>query len=105
MTSWGLRVLIALDALIQITWRGGNPGITMSSRIGTAAAHGHAWGRYGFWLLDHTPWLGFGRDPVTGQSHCIGAMRNDVLRARQAEHELLGDPVVVSFGKMEDLKR
>lgn len=68
----------------------------MSSRIGTAAAHGHLWGKIGWWLLDHTPWLGFGKDPVTGESHCKSAIKNDILRAEAAIAELY-DPVVQEF--------
>lgn len=82
--------MIAFDALIQVTWRYGQPGVTMSSRIGTAAAHGKTWGRVGSWLLDHTAWLGF------GPNHCREAVCNDILRARAAIAELT-DPVVVQF--------
>jgi hypothetical protein len=85
-----MRVLIAIDALIQITWRYGVPGVTMSSRIGTAAAHGHRWGIIGSWCLDKTPWLGF------GPNHCRDAVCNDILRARAAIVELT-DPVVVAY--------
>jgi hypothetical protein len=89
-TPYWLRVLIAFDALLQVMWRYGTPGVTMSSRIGTAAAHGHRWGIAGSWLLDHTAWLGF------GPNHCREAVCNDILRARAAIAEL-SDPVVVAF--------
>jgi hypothetical protein len=89
-TSWWLRTLIAFDALLQVMWRGGNCGVTMSSRIGTAAAHGHRWGLAGSWLLDHTAWLGF------GPGHCQEAICNDILRARAAIVELT-DPTVVAY--------
>jgi len=89
-TPWWLRTLIALDALLQVMWRRGQPGVTMSSRIGTAASHGHRWGVYASWLLDKTPWLGF------GPGHCHEAICNDILRARAAIVELT-DPVVTKF--------
>ena len=90
VTPYWLRTLIAFDALLQVMWRRGQPGVTMSSRIGTAAAHGHRWGIVGSWLLDKTPWLGF------GPGHCEAAICNDILRARAAIVELT-DPVVVKF--------
>jgi hypothetical protein len=49
----------------------------------------------GWWLLDHT-WP-FGKDPVTGESHCAGAIRNDILRAKAAIAELEDDPVVQAY--------
>jgi hypothetical protein len=98
-------MMIAGDAMIALGWRYGVPGVTMSSRMGTAAAHGHAWGRFFFWFLDHTPWLGFGKDKVTGESHCVGAIKNDSTRAAvDALRELLGDPVVVSAFNLEPFK-
>jgi hypothetical protein len=62
----------------------------MSSRIGTAAAHGKAWERWASWCLDKTPWPGF------GPGHCQSAICNDILRARAGIVELT-DPTVVAF--------
>lgn len=95
-TSYWLRISIALDAFLQVFLRRGNIGVTISSRIGTAAAHGHRWGLIGWWLLDHC-WP-FGKDPITGESHCKGAIKNDILRAELALEELR-DPVVQEFLK------
>jgi hypothetical protein len=82
--NYFLRIAIALDACIQAFFRFGVPGVTISSRIGTAAAHGHKWGIAGSWLLDHTPWLGF------GPGHCASAIVNDRLRALAVLDELRG---------------
>ena len=90
-----LRVAIALDGFVQALSNKGTIGITISSRIGTAAAHGHRWGLVGWWLLDHV-WP-FGRD-ADGTSHCHGAILNDRKRAQAAIDEL-NDPVVVAYLK------
>ncbi len=89
-TPWLLRTLIAFDALLQVMWRYGTPGVTMSSRIGTGCAHGHLWAVIASWCLDKTPWLGF------GPGHCQEAICNDILRARAAIVELT-DPTVVAY--------
>lgn len=89
-----LRLAIGLDAFVQAFFRFGTLGVTISSRIGTAAAHGHRWGLVGWWLLDRV-WP-FGKDPVTGVSHCKSAIANDILRAQAAIAELQ-DPVVVAY--------
>ncbi len=102
---WGpffLRVSIALDDFIQAGFRGGIIGITISSRIGTAKDHGHLWGGIGEWLLNHC-WP-FGCDPVTGESHCTGAIKNDSLRAMYAIGELLGDNTVVEARGLQSFK-
>lgn len=91
-----LRIWIAIDAMVQASFRFGNIGVTISSRIGTAAAHGHRWGLIGWWLLDHT-WP-FGKDPVTGESHCKSAIENDIIRAKAAITEL-EDPIVQAYLK------
>lgn len=93
-TGYFLRLAIGLDSFVQAFSHFGTLGITISSRIGTAAAHGHRWGLIGWWLLDHT-WP-FGRDPITGESHCKGAIKNDIIRAQAAIDELQ-DPVVVAY--------
>ena len=89
-TPWWLRTLIAFDALLQVMWRYGQPGVTMSSRIGTGCAHGHKWALVCSWCLDHMAWCGF------GPSHCAEAICGDLLRARAAIVELT-DPVVVKY--------
>ncbi len=89
-----LRVCIALDGFVQAITNRGTIGITISSRAGTAAAHGHRWGLVTWWLLDRV-WP-FGRNKVTGESHCAGAIRNDIARARAAIIELC-DPVVTAY--------
>lgn len=89
-----MRVCIAWDGLVQACTNFGTIGITISSRAGTAAAHGHKWGLITWWLLDRV-WP-FGRDPTTGESHCKGAIRNDIARA-QAAIDQLNDPVVVDY--------
>lgn len=95
MSAYLLRLAIGLDAFVQAFFHFGVLGVTISSRCGTAAAHGHRWGLVGWWLLDHT-WP-FGKDPVTGESHCAGAIRNDILRAKAAIAELEDDPVVQAY--------
>ena len=102
--SYPLRLAIALDSFIALTWRYAAPGVTMSSRFGTAAAHGHRYGVIASWLLDHARWLGFGIDPTTRESHCIGAFRGDCNRAISALWEILGDPVVVQYGGLENFE-
>lgn len=94
MRAYFLRVAIALDQLLQASGHWGKPGITISARAGTAAAHGHRWGLITWRLLDRI-WP-FGRDPVTGESHCAGAIRNDILRAKAAIAEL-EDPIVTAY--------
>ena len=54
-----------------------------------------------FWVLDHTPWLGFGKDK-DGTSHCVSAFRGDCNRNIAGLWEILGDKVVVKFGKLEN---
>lgn len=99
LASYGMRLLIAVDALIALTWRYAVPGVTMSSRFGTSAAHGHRYGKVMSWVLDHTPWLGFGKD-ADGTSHCCSAFRGDIGRNIAGLWEILGDPVVVEFGNL-----
>jgi hypothetical protein len=90
-----LHLSIAFDDFVQAWFPYGTIGVTISSRIGIAAAHGHRWGLIGWWLLDHT-WP-FGRDPVTGESHCKGAVRSDIERAVLVIRKLAGDPVLQSY--------
>ena len=94
LQTYLLRVCIALDGFVQAVTNRGTIGITISSRAGTAAAHGHKWGLLAWWLLDHT-WP-FGKNPITGESHCAGAIRSDIARARKAIIEL-HDPVVTAY--------
>jgi len=96
LQAYLLRVCIAFDGFVQACLNRGTIGITISSRAGTAAAHGHRWGLIMWWLLDHT-WP-FGKNPVTGESHCAAAIRNDIMRARKAILEL-HDPVVTAYLK------
>ncbi len=98
-----LRVAIAFDAFVQAWFRGGIIGITISSRIGTAKDHDHLWGGLGEWLLNRV-WP-FGCDPVTGESHCTGAIKNDSLRAVYVIAELLGDDDVVEARGLQDFKK
>lgn len=88
-----LRVAIAFDGFVQACANKGTIGITISSRAGTAAAHGHRWGLVSWWLLDRI-WP-FGKD-ADGSSHCKSAIRNDILRAQKAIDEL-NDPIVVEY--------
>jgi hypothetical protein len=87
-----LRVLVAFDSFVQAIFRYGVPGVTISSRIATAAAHGHRWGLVGWWLLDRC--YPFGR--VDGVSHCKLAVRNDINRACRVITEL-SDPILNNF--------
>ena len=93
--AYGLRVAIGLDAFCQAVFRFGTLGITISSRAGTAAAHGHRWGYVMWWLLDRV-WP-FGPD-LDGRPHCASAIVNDIARAKAAIVEL-EDPVVQAYLK------
>lgn len=84
--NYFLRLCIALDGLIQATFRYGSHGVTISARTGSAAAHGHAWG----------VWFSSVLDCVLGKDHCKGAIRNDRLRAHAVLKEL-SDPAVVAY--------
>ena len=96
LLAYLLRVAIAVDGFVQACANRGTIGITISARAGTAAAHGHRWGLSLWWLLDRA-WP-FGRDPVTGESHCHAAILNDKKRAQAAIDEL-NDPVVTAYLK------
>ena len=95
-TPYWLRVLIAWDQVAQTSWRYGKPGVTMSARIGTAAAHGHRWGLAARWLLETAYPLRW----FFGPGHCAGAIRHDSERARQAIAEL-SDPVVSAYANAD----
>jgi hypothetical protein len=95
--AYALRVCIGLDAFIQAFFNMGVLGVTISSRIGTAAAHGHRWGLVGWWLLDRV-WP-FGRDKVTGRPHCKGAVISDLYRAQVLVVKELSDPVLTEYLK------
>lgn len=84
--NYVLRLCIALDGLIQATFRYGSHGVTISSRVGTAAAHGHEWGIVGNRMLDY----------VLGHNHCREAIKHDRLRAHAVLKEL-SDPAVVAY--------
>lgn len=92
MRAYLLRVVIALDACGQAFLRFGTLGVTLSARIGTAAAHGHAWGHAGVWVLERSIPLRW----IFGPGHCAGAIRHDIERARAAIAEL-SDPVVSAY--------
>lgn len=66
----------------------GSHGVTISSRIATAAAHDHAWGRYALALVD----------AFFGAGHCKAAVGHDITRARKAIKEL-NEPVVTKWRK------
>ena len=95
MRAYLLRVAIAIDAMLQAWLRFGTIGVTISSRIGTAAAHGHAWGIAFAWLLEQGPLRIF-----FGPGHCAGAIRHDIERARAAIAEL-SDPVVSAYANRD----
>lgn len=97
LQAYALRVCIGLDAFVQSFFRFGTLGITISSRCASAAAHGHRWGLVGWWLLDHC-WP-FGKDPVTGMSHCHGAVLSDIQRALSVCDQLGNDPVLEEYLK------
>jgi hypothetical protein len=76
-----LRVSIAFDQLVQAACNRGILGITISARAGTAEAQTppHKWG---LWLSRLLDWMWpFGRDPLTGERHVVGAIRGDRWRA------------------------
>lgn len=98
--SWSLRVGLGVDDLGQAITNRGLPGMSISARAGTArhdyyeGTHEkhHLWGVWLAWLLDKAvlrfTWkgkcylkIGFGPDPVTGQSHCDGAIDGDSWRS------------------------
>lgn len=104
-TGYFLRVSIGFDALAQAMTNFGILGITVSARSWTAKANNHRWG---IWMVAFLDWavirvrrngklicsIGFGKDPVTGESHCLGAWRNDQLRAHAAIDSLREDSVI-----------
>ncbi len=90
VVRYWVRVLIAFDQFVQATFRLGTPGVTISSRAGTASAHGHRWGHCGCWLLN--------KARVFKEDHCRNAIRHDLDRARAVIAEL-SDPVVVKWLK------
>jgi hypothetical protein len=87
-----LRVSIGFDALVQAMCNFGVLAVTISARAWTAKCNGHPWGIRMVSFLDWCP--GFGKDPVTGESHCLGAWRNDQLRAQAAIDSLREDSVI-----------
>lgn len=100
-----LRVSIGADALLQAAANFGVLGVTISARAWTAKCNGHAWGEFAVSALDaaviRIRWhdrivysIGFGKDLVTGESHCLQAWRNDQLRAQAAINELRDDSVI-----------
>jgi len=97
-----LRLSIALDDFVQAWLRDGVIGVTISSRTGTAADHGHGWGRRGEWMLGFWP---FGPDPETGECHCTGAIKNDCRRAVRVIRSLLGDDTVVNKRSLHAFKK
>jgi hypothetical protein len=102
--SWWEHVsfyfMLALDNMGQIFMgpQDAHPGVTISSRSGTAQAHGHRWGCVVCnTLLAVWP---FGPDS-TGRPHCKQAIENDIKRAHDVLHELEDDPVVQAWLKAE----
>jgi hypothetical protein len=77
MKAYLLRVCIAADQLLQAMFRYGKPGVTISARVGTAAAHDKKWGLLCARMLN-----------VLGRDHCKLAVLNDIQRARDAIKEL-----------------
>ncbi len=103
--SYWLRILIAFDFFCEAWFRVGTLCITMSSRTFTAQAHQHKWGDLGVrfldWAVIRWTWngkpqsIGFGRDFVTGKSHCEQAREGDLRRLKAATDEL-NDPAVLA---------
>lgn len=94
LKAYLLRVAIGLDAFVESFFHFGLLGVTISSRIGTAAAHGHRWGKVGWWLLDRV-WP-FGCD-ADGTPHCVSAIKHDIARGRQVVAYLTSDQVVNAY--------
>lgn len=87
------HLMLALDDFIQAWQPDGVIGITISSRTGTAADHGHEWGIVGDrWLNECWP---FGPDKETGDTHCTSAIKNDCWRSVAVLRSLLTDNTVV----------
>ncbi len=97
------HLMLALDDFVQAWQPDGVIGITISSRTGTAADHGHRWGIVGDRLLN-TCWP-FGPDKETGDTHCTSAIKNDCLRSVAAIKALLGDDVVVNKRSLHAFKQ
>lgn len=90
------QLVLAFDNMGQIFMgpTDANPGVTISSRSGTAKAHGHRWGIVVCdTILAHWP---FGPD-ADGRPHDKQAIANDIKRARAVLHELEDDPVVAAY--------
>lgn len=94
--------MLALDDFIQAWQPDGVIGITISSRTGTAADHGHRWGIRGEYLLQFWP---FGPDAETGDCHCTSAIKNDCLRSVAVIRSLLGDNDVVNKRSLRAFKQ
>lgn len=113
-TGYWLRVSIAWDGLCQAFFHFGEIGLTISARAGTAQAHAAPWGQPVYWRHAWGVWLfsaldycwPFGRDKTTGESHCIGAEKNDCIRAVKGPiKQILGDPVVVAKHDLYEFRR
>lgn len=94
LQAYLLRVAIGLDAFVESFFHFGLLGVTISSRIGTAAAHGHRWGKVGWWLLDRVWPFGCDQD---GTPHCVSAIQHDIARGRQVVSYLTSDPIVNAY--------
>jgi len=71
---WWRRVLIAGDQLLNVLLINGQPGETMSSHAGRAAAKGHLWGKVLSKFLNYIQ-----------LNHCAIAEGGDVERAQNVE--------------------
>jgi len=94
-----LRVSIAFDNLVQAFMERAVIGVTISSRSGTAEAHGHRWGC----VMCKTilAWWPFGPDE-NGRPHCKLAIESDIARAKAVLVALQDDPVVQAYLNEED---
>jgi hypothetical protein len=93
-TPYWLKPLLGLDIFAQTLSRDGKPGVTISARIGTSAAHEKRWGLAGQWLLEKS----YPLRKFFGGEHCPQAILHDYQRALDAIYELT-DPVVVAWVK------
>jgi hypothetical protein len=101
-TSRPMRLVIATDGFGQCAMPFGKIGITISSRAFSAAAHGHKWGIWLCWILDRTPWLGFGRD-ANGCPHGKQAILHDIARCDDALWELTEPETQAYMDKFPDM--
>ena len=77
MKKWFVRLMIALDACVQVVFLYGIPGETISARAGKAQRRGKTWGCILCRMLD-----------LIDTNHCDGAVRNDIARAQAVIEDL-----------------